>query len=55
MENKCEGFTRPQCEPCPNEDTRVVRVATVEEDEDKRLCAVCIARLLPQLGQGGWV
>jgi hypothetical protein len=50
----CEGFTRPQCQPCLNEDVRVVRVATVKGDQDKRLCAVCIARLLPPLGSGGW-
>ena len=50
----CEGFTRPQCEPCLNEDVRVVRVATVDGDEDKRLCEVCIARLLPPPSRGGW-
>ena len=51
----CEGFTRPLCEPCPNEPQRVVRITTVEGDKDARLCAICIKRLLPSLEKcRGW-
>ena len=51
---KCEGFTRPECLPCPNEVERRVYVRTVEDIEEKRLCTMCLARLLPPLGHVGW-
>lgn len=52
---ECEGFTRPECQPCPNEaEEEPVLVDTVEGEQEKHLCSICKARLLPPVEQGGW-
>jgi len=44
---RCEGFTRPTCEPCPLEDEiLVVRVDCLGKVETKVLCRLCRSRLL---------
>jgi hypothetical protein len=50
----CDGFTRPACLPCPNVPLKTIDVWTTDGVEEKRLCATCVARLLPPLGQTGW-
>ena len=49
----CEGFTRPECQPCPEtEDLELVQYDSCGELFKRRLCLVCRERLL--IGSGAW-
>jgi hypothetical protein len=43
----CNGYTRPECEPCPNTADTEVRVDVLGTIERKRLCAECARKILP--------
>ncbi len=44
---KCEGFTRPECEPCPFEDAQPTDYLVMGMKETRNLCELCRSRLIP--------
>lgn len=45
MVQVCEGFTRPECEPCNNIGERRIQYKCVDERIEKVLCSKCISKI----------